>query len=194
MAKPTEYPLRWPEGWPRAASRKPGHFTKDGYKVTFAGAEKRVRDQLGAMFKTRMEMHHLIVSSNVIRDREPTDPGVAVYFQNKSDSPMRVIAIDRYSRAADNLAAIAATLEAMRAIERHGGARIMERAFTGFEALPAPSPWKKLGLGEGASAAAIEAAFKSLAKDHHPDRGGNSDRFAEISAARDECLKRIGAA
>ena len=71
---------------------------------------------------------------------EPSDPGVAVYFQKKS-GPMRVIAIDAYRRVRDNLAAIAATLEAMQAIERHGGAQILERAFTGFDALPAPKKW-----------------------------------------------------
>ena len=38
------------------------------------------------------------------------------------------MAIDAYTRTADNLAAVAATLEAMRAIERHGGAQILERA------------------------------------------------------------------
>ena len=42
----------------------------------------------------------------------------------------------------ESLAAIAATLDAMRAIERHGGARVLERAFTGFTAVPAPDARK----------------------------------------------------
>lgn len=48
-----------------------------------------------------------------------------------------LIAIDADYRVRDNLAAIAATLEAMRAIERHGGARILERSFTWWSPLVA---------------------------------------------------------
>ncbi|KVD37855.1 hypothetical protein WJ41_22830 [Burkholderia ubonensis] len=62
--------------------------------------------------------------------------GVAVYWETRAGA-RRVMAIDQYTRVADNLAAVAATLDAMRAIERHGGARILERAFTGFAALAA---------------------------------------------------------
>ena len=56
--------------------------------------------------------------------KEPDDPGVAVYWQRLS-KPKKVMAIDLYDRIADNLAAIGATLNAMRAIERHGGALIL---------------------------------------------------------------------
>lgn len=52
---------------------------------------------------------------------EPSDGGVAVYWLT-STGETKCIAIDRYDRVADNLAAVAATLDAMRAIERHGGA------------------------------------------------------------------------
>jgi len=48
------------------------------------------------------------------------------------------MAIDRYSTVEGNLAAIAATLDAMRAIERHGATVILERTFADFMALPAP--------------------------------------------------------
>jgi hypothetical protein len=58
------------------------------------------------------------------------------------------MAIDQYDRVEHNLAAIAATLDAMRAIKRHGGAEILDRAFTGFTALPAPmaggKPWRQV--------------------------------------------------
>ncbi|WP_249183503.1 hypothetical protein [Burkholderia cenocepacia] len=56
---------------------------------------------------------------------------------NSEGSP-RVMAIDQYAWIADNLAAVAATRDAMRGIERRGGARILERAFTGFATLAAP--------------------------------------------------------
>jgi DnaJ domain len=121
---------------------------------------------------------------------EPSDPGVAVYFQKKN-GPMRVIAIDAYYRVRDNLAAIAATLEAMRAIERHGGAQILERAFSGFAALTAPGKnwWDVLEVKPDASRQVIEANFRRLAHDRHPDRGGSHESMSELNEARDAALK-----
>jgi len=45
------------------------------------------------------------------------------------------------------------------------------------------SPWEILGLKEGASDREIKKAFRKLAKEHHPDKGGNGEIFAEISKA-----------
>jgi hypothetical protein len=109
------------------------------------------------------------------------------------------MAIDIYDRVADNLAAVAATLDAMRAIERHGGAAILERAFTGFTALPAPivagmkRPWRDvLQLGPKPPLHDVHGAYRRLASAHHPDREGGSDaKMAELNAARDEALKEI---
>lgn len=75
----------------------------------------------------------------------------------------------------------------MRAIERHGGAAILERAFTGFTALPAPGAarewWDVLGVPRNSSADEARAAFRRLASENHPDRGGSAERMAEINAA-----------
>jgi hypothetical protein len=120
---------------------------------------------------------------------EPADPGVAVYWQPRQGKQMRCMAIDSYDRTADNLAAIAATLEAMRAIERHGGATILDRAFLGFAALPATAskPWREvLGITmQAPTLAHIEDRFRDLVKIHHPDRGGDREKFEEIMRARD---------
>ena len=42
-----------------------------------------------------------------------------------------------------------------------------------------------LGVNEQSTSADITKAFKDLAKKHHPDRGGDKDRFQEISEAHD---------
>jgi hypothetical protein len=79
---------------------------------------------------------------------------VAVYWIKTGRKQMKCMAIDRYGRVADNMAAIAATIEAMRAIERHGSAEILERAFLGFQALPEPEQWwQVLEFGTPASRA-----------------------------------------
>ena len=46
-------------------------------------------------------------------------------------------------------------------------------------------PYAILGVHRNADAAAIKRAYKQKAKEHHPDRGGDSNKFAEISNAYD---------
>lgn len=206
----TAVPLSWPVGWKRTdpARRREAKFSKarqnqgngryvSARPLTIAEATQRVVDELARMGLSRDDV---VVSSNLkLRldgfprsdQREPEDPGAAVYWQ-EAGSPARVMAIDQYHRVADNLAAIAATLEAMRAIERHGGAAILERAFTGFDALPAPgaarSWWEVLGVPAGATPTQIRDAYRRLASQHHPDRGGSEARMAEINDAYRKAL------
>lgn len=196
------YPLQWPEGWPRARHRKsaqfgktttqPGQSWKSKVDLTMADAMKRLKVELERLNVNVAD--DSIVSTNLKLNLsglprgdqgEPGDPGVAVYFQKKN-GPMRVIAIDAYYRVRDNLAAIAATLEAMRAIERHGGAQILERAFTGFAALTAPGRnwWDVLQVRPDATRDVIETNFRRLARDRHPDAGGTDQAMAELNEAR----------
>lgn len=195
------FPLAWPDGWPRTKSygHKRGQFKSDDRRISIEAATQRVFDELEKL-GVKSVRDDVIVSTNLKLNMrgmprgdqgEPTDKGVAVYWETPG-KPMRVMAIDAYDRVADNLAAVAATLEAMRAIDRHGGAQILDRAFTGFLALPASGPaWHAvLGVPAHASAAEIQAAWKDKAFAHHPDRGGTAARMAEINAARDEGLKQ----
>jgi hypothetical protein len=98
------------------------------------------------------------------------------------------------TRAADNLAAIAATLEAMRAIDRHGGATILNRAFTGFTALPPPADcWKELGVnrGERRSRRSTRRGNIRFANAGAPIPHGDHPSEGAINAARDEALRRV---
>ena len=100
--------------------------------------------------------------------------------------------MDKYRRVADNLAAIAATLDAMRAIDRHGGAEILDRAFTGFTALPSPEqPFQILGVSADASMEEIKDAHRRLAMKHHPDRGGSNEEMARINAAYEAMVENL---
>jgi curved DNA-binding protein CbpA len=64
---------------------------------------------------------------------------------------------------------------------------MVEQAFTGFVALPAPEqPWQVLGLDTSTPTPdQVEAAYRRLASEHHPDRGGDTHQMARINAARD---------
>ena len=47
------------------------------------------------------------------------------------------------------------------------------------------NPYSTLGVAKGATADTIKRAYKEKAKEHHPDRGGDANKFAEISNAYD---------
>ena len=128
--------------------------------------------------------------------REPVDPGATVYWCDRSGAT-RCMAIDRYTRVADNLAAIAATLDAMRAIERHGGAEILDRAFTGFAALLGPDadkPWHVvLACPAHASTDHVRKNYRRARSMFHPDRGGDAETFNTIQRAWEQfCAERGG--
>lgn len=75
----------------------------------------------------------------------PADKGVAIYFT--LNSRQMCFACDRWDKVQDNIYAIAMTIEALRGIERWGSGSMVEQAFTGFVALPAPkSPHDILGV------------------------------------------------
>ena len=195
-----EFPLQWPDGWPRARSRKAAAFSNKGARMDWRTAEHRCTEEIERLWFGSAGWnwgagHIFILSSNVIRDRLPADPGVALYFQKKGDAAMRVIAIDIYDRAPDNAAAIAATIEAMRAIDRHGGAQILERAFKGFDALPAPRRWQDvlaLGSMRRPTLDDAEAAYRRQAKILHPDAGGSVIEFQELNGAIAAARRELG--
>lgn len=203
MSEETKYPLTWPAGWKRTLNRtkakflgKIGKSTPEGYRpaerVTIGQGTRRLVAQLEAL-----DGRSIVISTNLVlrqddlpraNQRQPVDPGVAVYWKTRKGED-RCLAIDQYDRIADNMAAVAATLEAMRAISRHGGARIMDRAFTGFKALSAPEQWWViLGCKQDSNRLEIERAFRIKASESHPDTGGSHEAMTKLNWARDTGL------
>jgi hypothetical protein len=198
------FPLNWPPSWKRTAitARVHGSFgtKKDGgyglRDVTIAEAVGRVLFSLDMM---KVPSGDTLISTNnaVRRDGVPytnrgmnPDPGVAVYWKVKGKE--RCMAIDRYDSIAGNLAAIAASLEALRSVARHGSAEILDRAFTGFAALPAAEQWfQVLGVGVSATEVQIRDAYQRLAHKHHPDLGGDEAAMSRINRARDQGLEQF---
>jgi len=188
----TATPLSWPTGWKRATTYRSARFrTGSSFAVTIAEGTRRVNlalDRLGCV-GTPIISSNLSLKSNGLpysNQTEPKDAGVAVYWQTHEGETHKVMAIDQYDRIADNLAAIAATLESMRLIERHGGAQILNRAFTGFQAL-ADFSWRTvLGVSETDTYQTAQQRFRQLARQLHPDVSGRADteqEMAQISEA-----------
>lgn len=198
------YPLSWPLGWVRTQSHKRtrAKFTSGSSfdrRVTLAVAIDRLERQLSMMGARNPTM-----SSNVrlgmrgqplSNQPEPTDPGAAVYFAFKGKAT--VLACDRYDRVADNVAAIAAHVDALRRIERYGVGTI-EQALAGYKALPADTAadWRSVfgfGKDQRVTVAMLDTAFKEQARLHHPDRGGTEDRMSQINRAREFALAELSA-
>lgn len=208
------YPLAWPDGWKRTTNRTRARFGKGeqryvngqavGYRqkeLSVFDATTRIRQELGRM---GISDNDCLISTNVpLRmdglprsdGGQPRDPGAAVYWKDRRGRA-KCMAIDRYDRVADNLAAIAATLDAMRAIERHGGAEILERTFLGFAALPeqASVNWRDVLQFHPTNTPTVDQInerYKAVAAKRHPDMGGSAESFHELTAARDAALREV---
>lgn len=189
------YPLCWPQGWPRhQGSREFGRFEGTPGKVQrelLAEIDRLVLGNDSRCFT--LVDGAVIISTNVelrqdglpyANRREPIDPGVAVYFQRKERQ--QCFACDKYDKVWKNMRAIQKTIEALRGIERWGSSDMLDRAFTGFAALPAPRKrpwWEVMGMNGSESKEAIKARYRELAKRLHPDTGGSADQFADLNEA-----------
>lgn len=192
------YPLCWPLDQPRhTGSRERGTF-----KGTICTARDGLLDELDRLLLAPRNMtwrRSIIVSSNLpLRNdgmiradaREPGDPGIAVYFTRKGRKVC--FACDKYDRTWKNMRAIEKTIEAMRGIERWGSAEMLDRAFTGFAALPAPgiSPWwEVMGMNGTESVETIRSRYREMAKRCHPDSGGSHQQMAELNEAYEIAIK-----
>jgi hypothetical protein len=186
------YPLYWPEGWKRSKTRE-----KSCFQTGFGAARNLLFAELN-----RLGARKVILSTNVPlrNDGLPRanvrpdggDAGVAVYFQRNGKD--MVFACDKFYEACDNIYAIAKTIDAMRGIERWGASDMMERAFAGFKALAASSGrdwWDVLQVTRGSSRDVVEANFKRLLRDRHPDAGGSHEAMSELNAARAAALLEV---
>lgn len=179
------FPLCWPDGWPRTDRTKRDSGSRFGDWTVYTATE-RLTDEL-----RKMGASQVIISTSIPlrRDGLPLsrppvdgDPGCAVYFLWRKQPTC--IACDRYIEVQDNIRALTLTIEAMRAIERHGSTDLLNRAFSGFAALPSRSHWSQvLGVPATADRATIDKAYRSLALTNHPDKGGSHDAMADINAA-----------
>lgn len=188
------YPLRWPPQRPRRTHRKHGRFgthERSFAALSVAEATRRLQSELD-LIRARFT----VLSTNIeLRldglprsgQREPADPGVAVYFHVGDKSIC--LPCDTYDRVADNIAAVAAHIRATRAIARHGVATVGEM-FAGFLALPSPDQsrtWREvleLHRAPQVTRQMIEDAYRRLARERHPDHGGSDSMMAELNHAR----------
>ena len=184
------FPLQWPDGWPRTKRR-----TEPRYRVSYQQAVSEMLRELKLL-----GARNVVVSTNVpIRGdglpyadwtrRKIDDPGVAVYFVRRGKS--QVIACDSWVRVQQNIRAIGLTVVGLRAIQRAGATELLDRAFTGFKALPpagggteSHGQWRDiLGVRASATFSDAQSAYRKLAHKYHPDRGGDAGAMAILNRA-----------
>lgn len=184
------YPLQWPGAFPRSKTRQ-----KSQFKTTLPNALANVRKSLEAFGRdSGKPVSNIVLSSNVSLGHErPDDPGIAVWFV--WDGMSICIPVDRYEKPEENLQAIHHVIEARRVELRHGTLHLVKATMSGFTALPPPvgsKPkrpwWDVLQVRQDASRDAIDANYRSLAKQRHPDAGGTAEAMAELNTARREAL------
>jgi hypothetical protein len=206
------FPLMWPTGWKRTpyGQRQRADFSKTKNEVRrdasgqavnvkrtgrieAGDAAVKLEDQLD-----RLGAERAVLSTNVEMRMdgrpksgrlEPGDPGAACYFT--FNGKRTVLACDKWDRTADNIAAIANHIDALRRIDRYG-VGTMEQAFAGYVALPHVAGidwWLELGVGPDATPDQIDAAYKAKARTLHPDAGGSADAMTKLNVARDAARK-----
>jgi hypothetical protein len=216
----SRYPLTWPIGWPRTPAekrtsassfrektQKQKRVWENGtYVERMVDADKRVtmptaRDRLSAQLD-HLGAEDAILSTNVELTvygapkggrTEPADPGAAVYFVLGGVS--RVLACDRWKGVAENIAALAAHIDAIRRVDRYG-VGTLEQVFAGYTALPPPGAdnrpgWRAtLGFKPLATVTAddVRVNFRQLAKNAATD----PDRLLTLNLARDAALRELG--
>ncbi|WP_439640585.1 J domain-containing protein [Nevskia sp.] len=205
------YPLQWPASKPRTQEglRKNGNFAtrKLGdrqYPQTQPLSLTQAVDRLQAEME-RFGVDNAVLSTNVPLRldgmprgglAQPADPGACLYFVLRGKA--HALPCDRFTKVEQNIAAIAAHIEATRAIERYGVADVGE--LFQFAALPAPGQdaargWRTvLGWTEGdrPTMAQVDATYRQLAANAHPDRGGSAERMAQINDAREAARRELG--
>lgn len=190
------YPLYWPDGRPR----RPGYNREAArFNATFARARDEVVRQV-QLLVGRYTKSDLIVSTNIAlrRDglplagqRQPDDPGVAIYFTYRKKQVC--FACDRWKKVEDNMHAIALTIDALRGINRWGTGDMVEAAFRGFEALPAPGKsmsWRDL-FGPDTNASNLDVRYRYARSAAHPDRGGSTEKFDAVQKAYEQACVEL---
>jgi hypothetical protein len=200
------WPLEWPAGWKRASVRQRANFSTkrsvDG-RLSVIQSTTRLEGEV-----ERLGGSNPVLSTNVSlrldgrprSDEEPRDPGAALYFNFKGRAT--VLACDKWNRVADNIAAIAAHIDALRRVDRYGVGTI-EQALAGYKALPADTAadWRAvLGVpaefarwSRGQQLDVVNKLFYELAKQRHPDRANDDgSAMAHLNRARDYALAELG--
>lgn len=178
------YPLQWPMGWGR--TDYPG---QSRFHTSFGVARDSLLREVELLGGT-----NVIISSNIRLRRDgypytntgrPSDQGVCVYFALNGES--QAVPCDKWILIEDNMQAINRTVEALRGLERWGAKEMVNAAFRGFKALPMATRY----FDGCTTKEETQSRFRKLAKEMHPDKGGDMQSYVEMQEEYTERLLNI---
>lgn len=199
---PDAYPLQWPDGWPRTPPEKRRDNSR--YRVTPNRARVELVDEVAKIEGAR----DVVLSTNMPTrkdgapyanaSRYPRDPGAAIYWTD-SEGRTWSLACDMWTMLHHNMRALYYAVAGIRQIERSGASQLLERAYRGFNALPAEAGmhqgWWRQVFGIDADTkvdrALIDNLYRALVRKRHPDYGGTHDEMVLLNRARDAALAEI---
>lgn len=186
------YPLQWPDGYKRT-----NHRINSRFKTSMDAAQRFLWAEIGRLGGTG-----LVISTNIpVRQdgglysdwmrRKIDDPGVAIYFKYKGKQTS--MCCDQYFTVWENIYALGKGIEALRGMDRWGVSEFLDRAFTGFTALPGAvimdDIWQTLELGKKpATIDILQYQYRALAKTRHPDAGGTHEQMTRLNDAYQKAL------
>lgn len=196
----------WP-GTPTPAFRRQRTPYRVGLRKTLQDLDRELRaiGGRGPLLEVAIDERQFRVDGRPYARATAEHPGVVLSIPRSDIGPLR-FAADHLEHWQDNLRAIALTMEALRAVERHGAVRAREQ-YAGFKALPAGAtplpaamtveqaartlaeltdPHQRIpGLAAALAAGRmIDASYRKAARTAHPDAGGDPSTWAELDQAK----------
>lgn len=183
-------PIR-PGDWPGALTFEPFERKSSQFQAGLDDTRTLLRYEVGRLGRTtdsRQIVVQLAIGETDLRaDGQPKvradfkHPGVIVSFDSRHGS-LRY-ATDRFKTWDANLRAVALGLEALRKVDRYGIGADGEQ-YTGFRAIETGSG---IPTTSEAARALLESygGLRAALKATHPDRGGGTEEFREVQAARE---------
>lgn len=180
-----EYPLQWLAQQKRTEKPQKARF---GDRNIFTAGQHLVNEL------KRLGGKNTIISSNLetksrgngfYANQKVEDPGIVVYFDLKGKD--KAMACDKWNKPEDNIWALYLSIQAIRGLERWGGSDFLDGLFTGFQALPHYEDNIIIGqqieqhFQHCRTLEEVELTWKSKRKYMHPDIGGRSEDFSELT-------------
>lgn len=189
-----EYPLKWlPQ---QARTRFPESARFGLHSLHKAGTY--LVNELGMLGASKCVITSNLqtkVAGGFYANQKVEDSGVVIYFELKGVG--KAMACDKWKKPEHNLWALYLSVSAIRGLERWGGSEFLDGLFTGFKALPymegqsTITPQKNYFEGYY-EMDEIKNKYKILAKELHPDTGGDENEFQLMSQQFESIKKQRG--
>lgn len=187
--------------WPHAATAaRPRFAYKASYQtiITDLVSELSALDPHDVILQMALPLKSIRRDGWPVTDARPMHPGVILIVYT-DDGPLE-LACDENGPWQHNLRAISLTLEALRAVERHGATKKRQQ-YAGYLAAPVATSTERaeaaaaIAFLAGAGSQVVseilddpqmrEAYYREAVKRVHPDTGGDAEAFRKLQAARE---------